>query len=612
MEHPDSNGAATLEEVGENTLNNINYTRQHPGSEDVVQKDSPCSVNRSPEFTAQLNKRITELAEWLRQEITGPNALIEAERMVVTGLNRLLRNKCDSLGVEGFVDYHGLSEYGASPTPNSCESIQNIPVVSSPVSTTFSTELPDATIRVGESPRNSPRPIVLKRQGSEGSNLNSIVDTTVRKTDLILPEKDLLPAPRFRVSEITANTVHPHLPPGHFVSQVASSPKPLQRMRRTSSMPLEPDAPDEEGSFDLAGKRESVRVSLEGVAQLGQLLCRMMLFPIFRSNNEYLHWKKIFRTIVRIRLPDDCRRKVWTIVARRTIPPSACKTLLDSVADHDIMDLCVQIEKDLHRTSDNEYFQSTTGRATLARILLAYSQHNKEVGYCQSLNFIGAQLLLLMNKNEEDAFAALCVLVDQLPKNYFDDLEALAVDLLVFDELMKERLPRLHAHCRRLMKSDAQTYHYTFADEDPPLTSVFTGQWFPTLFTNLFPQDILFRVWDSILFDGDEMMFRVGLSIMTMLEPQLLGTKDTLRFYEQMKEHTSNMNLSNTIVCDDMIKLAYNMYPFPLPRLAELRTSMEKKRLDIKKTSHNIAVQNETSEFLQRFSVSRNGDESDK
>ena len=37
------------------------------------------------------------------------------------------------------------------------------------------------------------------------------------------------------------------------------------------------------------GKQENVRVSLEGVAQLGQLLCRMMLFPIFRSNNEYLH-----------------------------------------------------------------------------------------------------------------------------------------------------------------------------------------------------------------------------------------------------------------------------------------------------------------------------------
>ncbi|KNC84122.1 hypothetical protein SARC_03643 [Sphaeroforma arctica JP610] len=451
------------------------------------------------------------------------------------------------------VDDHLAADFGPSPMTSPMASpIPSIPEVVAKIEA----ELPGivSTDDVGHSPKISNA--ALARQKSAGSNLNSIIDTTARKPR----SEDHLQSNRATMGGHGG----PHLPPGHFVSQVAASPRPAHRMRRTSSMPLEPDVEQEEDEVSMVTpKKDAVRVSLEGVAQLGQLLCRMMLFPIFRSNNEYLHWKKIFRTIVRIRLPDDCRRK------------------------------------------------STTGRATLARVLLAYSQHNKEVGYCQSLNFIGAHLLLLMNKNEEDAFAALCVLVDQLPKNYFDDLEALAVDLLVFDELMKERLPRLHAHCRRLMKQDAVTYNYNVldADDDPPLTSVFTGQWFPTLFANLLPQGILFRVWDAILFDGDEMMFRVALAIITMLEPQLLSTKNSLQFYEQLKEHTHDFGLTNVINCDDMIKLAYNMYPFPLPRLAELRASMAKKRSAVKpKAAEKPASEKAASPgFLRRLSLKLDG-----
>lgn len=57
---------------------------------------------------------------------------------------------------------------------------------------------------------------------------------------------------------------------------------------QTSDLYLSPPSPIQSAGSD-DGKHEHIRVSLEGVAQLGQLLCRMMLFPIFRSNNEYLH-----------------------------------------------------------------------------------------------------------------------------------------------------------------------------------------------------------------------------------------------------------------------------------------------------------------------------------
>lgn len=39
---------------------------------------------------------------------------------------------------------------------------------------------------------------------------------------------------------------------------------------------------------------------------------------------------------------------------------------------------------------------------------------------------------------------------------------------------------------------------------------------------------VLYRVWDSVLFDGDEMLFRVGLAIFTMLEPGLMASTDMI------------------------------------------------------------------------------------
>jgi hypothetical protein len=72
--------------------------------------------------------------------------------------------------------------------------------------------------------------------------------------------------------------------------QVVASPQP-GRIKRSTSLAEGRREGDEalSGREGEEGKHEHVRVSLEGVAQLGQLLCRMMLFPIFRSNNEYMH-----------------------------------------------------------------------------------------------------------------------------------------------------------------------------------------------------------------------------------------------------------------------------------------------------------------------------------
>ena len=53
---------------------------------------------------------------------------------------------------------------------------------------------------------------------------------------------------------------------------------------------------------------------------------------------------------------------------------------------------------------------------------------------------------------------------------------------------------------------------------EPPLTNVFTMQWFLTLFSTCLPRDTVLRVWDLILLEGNEILLRTALAIWKGLE----------------------------------------------------------------------------------------------
>lgn len=58
-----------------------------------------------------------------------------------------------------------------------------------------------------------------------------------------------------------------------------------------------------------------------------------------------------------------------------------------------------QIELDLHRTlPNNKLFEKDEGLNKLRNLLVAFSWINTEVGYCQSMNFWTAFLLLFLDE----------------------------------------------------------------------------------------------------------------------------------------------------------------------------------------------------------------------
>ena len=112
--------------------------------------------------------------------------------------------------------------------------------------------------------------------------------------------------------------------------------------------------------------------------------------------------------------------------------------------------------------------------------------------------------------NEEYALMILIYLIDRILPDFFsNNLHALAMDITVFDQWLKISNPQLHLHLQKLQSS-----HETY---EPPLLNVFTIQWFLTLFATCLPREVTLRVWDVLMIEGSEVLFRTGLLLWSKL-----------------------------------------------------------------------------------------------
>lgn len=88
----------------------------------------------------------------------------------------------------------------------------------------------------------------------------------------------------------------------------------------------------------------------------------------------------------------------------------------------------------------------------LRRVLLGYARWNKSVGYCQGLNVLAALILQVVDRDEAGAVKVMIYLIEGvLPEGYFaDSLRGLSVDMAVFRDLLRMRVPRLSRHLESL------------------------------------------------------------------------------------------------------------------------------------------------------------------
>ncbi|XP_039450504.1 serine-rich adhesin for platelets isoform X2 [Culex pipiens pallens] len=276
------------------------------------------------------------------------------------------------------------------------------------------------------------------------------------------------------------------------------------------------------------------------------------------THADFKQWLHAMKMVARLPggMPAEFRRKLWLALSDRYLQTKGInwdeegEKYLSEQWDEDDEELGIQIVKDLHRTGSSLCSgpSGTINQAKLKRVLLGYSRFNPEVGYCQGFNMLGALILQVMDKNEADSIKVMILLIEGLlPRGYFcGSLGGLQTDMAVFRELLGTKLPKLARHLQKLQGPEGAF--------EPPLTNVFTMQWFLTLFCTCLPIPFVLRIWDLILIEGSDVLLRTALAIWGLLEGRILVTKTADDFYCKMGALSAELVNGNLIDCNSLIQ----------------------------------------------------------
>ena len=159
----------------------------------------------------------------------------------------------------------------------------------------------------------------------------------------------------------------------------------------------------------------------------------------------------------------------------------------------------------------------------LTDILKTYAYYNKEIEYCQGMNFIAGFLLMVL-KDEETAFKAMVQLLDRFTMSmlFNSDLPMLKLFFYQLDRLVSIFEPDLHSHFKDEMIN----------------SSFFASAWFITIFTNSIKNTVkgakdapledvqvsehLLQLWDYFLVSGWKAILKLGLFVLKDSSEDLL------------------------------------------------------------------------------------------
>ncbi|KAH8883439.1 TBC-domain-containing protein [Thozetella sp. PMI_491] len=241
-----------------------------------------------------------------------------------------------------------------------------------------------------------------------------------------------------------------------------------------------------------------------------------------------------FKNLILGGVPVAYRAKIWSECcgSRALRVPGYYDDLVNRPTEQDDPQVANQIKADITRTlTDNIFFRKGPGVQRLNEVLLAYSRRNIEVGYCQGMNLVTANLLLIMPSAEDAFWVLVSIIEDILPRGYFDhSLLASRADQQVLRQYVAEVLPKLSQH---------------FEDLSIDLETM-TFQWFLSVFTDCLSAEALFRVWDVVLCtnDGSTFLFQVALALLKLNEQQLLACESSATVYTYINHQMTNHAIS--------------------------------------------------------------------
>lgn len=228
-----------------------------------------------------------------------------------------------------------------------------------------------------------------------------------------------------------------------------------------------------------------------------------------------------------------------------------------------------QIKKDLNRTFFHYELYTPQHIQKLYNILKVFSNLDKDIGYCQGINFIVKVILQCTNFNEGDAFSLLTYFFENIRGYFLENFPLLQLNIFIFDYFFKKLFDNLFLH---------------FSKVEIPY-ELWVGKWMQTLYTIYFPIDITIRLFDCLLaYDFDFVIF-FSLSIVKYYEKDLMKFSDLSEIIEFFREIFSpgkmvpinEINFDGIVHIDKIISYAKDLYTNSLNK--ELIESLKKEFL---------------------------------
>uniref|UniRef100_A0A673HU08 EVI5-like protein n=1 Tax=Sinocyclocheilus rhinocerous TaxID=307959 RepID=A0A673HU08_9TELE len=314
-----------------------------------------------------------------------------------------------------------------------------------------------------------------------------------------------------------------------------------------------------------------------------------------RIVNEWDEWRrkkdKLLKELLRKGIPHHFRAIVWQLLCNATDMPvkNQYSELLKMSSPCEKL-----IRRDIARTyPEHDFFkgQDSLGQEVLFNVMKAYSLVDREVGYCQGSAFIVG--LLLMQMPEEEAFCVFVRLMQEyrLRELFKPSMAELGLCIYQFEHLLQEQLPELNVHFR------SQSFH----------TSMYASSWFLTLFLTFLPLPIATRIFDIFMYEGLEIIFRIGIAILQYNQTDLIQLD-----MEGMSQHFQKVIPHQFDSCPDKLILrAYQVKynPKRMKKLEKEYTTIKNKemeeQIEIKRLRTENRLLKQRIETLEKGQVTR-------
>ena len=199
------------------------------------------------------------------------------------------------------------------------------------------------------------------------------------------------------------------------------------------------------------------------------------------------------------KLPTEKRRDFWFILsgAKREMlnNPGYYSSIIKNFPNGTQSPGEASLKLDITRTFPYlDFYKKEENRKKLERILKAFVRRNATIGYSQGLNFIVGRLLMVLEDEEKTFWVFTQIIEDYLPGDFFLLFAGVRKDMKIIEKLMKKELKFFDENINTCMSN-------------------LISRCFISLFSQTFPENVLYIIWDAFFIYGEEILYKTFIWI---------------------------------------------------------------------------------------------------